>query len=70
MSKNLLAAGIVRDLAFLNHHALDLYLYRLDHNEVVYQILERWNRPDGSVVIRIVQQYNSSPLIQLYEEDF
>ena len=46
MSKNLLAAGIVRDLAFLNHHALDLYLYRLDHNEVVYQILERWNRPD------------------------
>lgn len=69
MSKQLLAAGIVRDLAFLNRDALDLYLYRLDHNEVIYQIFERWNRPDGTVVIRIVQQYNSSPLIQLYEED-
>lgn len=69
MSKKLLAAGIVRDLAFLNRDALDLYLYRLDHNEVIYQILECWNRPDGTVVIRIVQQYNSSPLIELYEED-
>lgn len=69
MSKQLLAAGIVRDLAFLNRDALDHYLYCLDHIEVIYQILERWNRPDGSVVIRIVQQYNSSPLIQLYEED-
>lgn len=69
MSKQLLAAGIVRDLAFLNRDALYLYLYRLDHNEVIYRILERWNRPDGSVIIRIVQQYNSSPLIELYEED-
>lgn len=68
MAKKLLAAGIVRDLEFLNRHALDIYIYRLDHNEVEYKILEQWNRPDGSVIIRMIQQYNNSPLVELYEE--
>lgn len=69
MAKKLLAAGIVRDLEFRNRHDLDIYIYRLDHNEVEYRILEQWNRPDGSVIIRMIQQYNNSPLVELYEEE-
>ena len=66
-AKELLAAGIVRDIAFISEYALEIYLYSLDHREVVYEILEKFTRDDGSVIIRIVQQYNNSPLIQLYD---
>lgn len=68
-TKELLAAGIVRDLQFCSEYALDVYLYGLDHREVVYKVLETFPRQDGSVICRIVQQYNDSPLIQLYKED-
>lgn len=64
-AKELLAAGIVRDIAFISEYALEIYLYGLDRREVVYEILDKFTRDDGSVIIRIVQQYNNSPLIQL-----
>lgn len=69
MIRELLAAGIVRDLWFCHKEAADLYLYRLDHNCVLYKIIQRCDQADGSVLIRIVQQYNNSPLIHLFEED-
>lgn len=68
-TKEILAAGIVRDIQFCSEYALDVYIYRLDHNKVIYQILDKFVRVDGSVIIRIVQQYNNSPLIQLYNEE-
>lgn len=69
MIKEVLAAGIVRDLWFCHRDALELYIYRLDHQKVTYKIIQRCDRDDGSVLIRIVQQYNNSPLIHLFEED-
>ena len=67
MSKTLLAAGIVRDLEFDSSGSLEIYLYKLYHNKVLYQILDKFVRDDGSVIIRILQQYNSATLIQLYD---
>lgn len=67
MSKILLAAGVVRDLEFDSPGSLEIYLYKLDHNKVLYQILDKFVRDDGSVVIRILQQYNAARLIQLYD---
>ena len=63
--KEVLAAGIVWDIVFVSEYALEIYLYSLDHREVVYKILDKFVRDDGSVIVRIVKQYNSSPLIQL-----
>lgn len=66
-TKELLAAGIVRDLQFISEYALEIYLYSLDYNKKLYKILDKFTRDDGSVIIRIVQQYNDSPLIELYD---
>ncbi len=68
-TKEILAAGIVRDIQFCSEDALEIYLYSMDHNATVYKILEKLPREDGSVIIRIVQQYNNNPLIQLYKEE-
>lgn len=65
--KTVLAAGYVRDLLFCSQDALEIYLYKLDHGYSEYKILDRFDREDGSVIIRILQQYNSSPLIKLYD---
>ena len=66
MSKRLLAAGYVRDLMFDCSDSLEIYLYQLD-KRFHYKILDKFVRDDGSVIIRILQQYNASPLIQLYD---
>lgn len=61
----LLAAGIVRDIRFSSSDHLRTYLRRLDDRKITYQLMETLERDDGSVIIRILQQYNSSDLIQL-----
>lgn len=63
--KELLAAGIVRDLRFMDLDVSELYFYDLVHRGVAYKILDSCVRSDGSVIIRILQQYNNSPLIEL-----
>ena len=65
-AKTLLAAGIVRDMEFRNKEAFDLYLYLLDHQCKLYKVLDTYTRDDGSMIVRIVQQYNDIELIQLY----
>lgn len=65
-NKTLLAAGVVRDFLFRNQEVFDLYLYDLDHQKVVYKVLDSFVRDDGSIIVRILQQYNNSDLIQLY----
>ena len=61
----LLSAGIVRDLQLASMADLDLYLSRLDGRKIRYEVLQTFEREDGSVIIRIVQQYNDSDMIQL-----
>lgn len=69
MSKKLLAGGIVRDLEFDSKESLDLYVASLADKWQEYKILDVYTRADGTVIIRILGQYNNSPLIQLFEED-
>lgn len=67
--KELLAAGIVRDIRFASKSELDIYLYDLKRKYMQYKILEQVTEENGAVLARIVQSYNNTPLIQLYEED-
>lgn len=68
-TKEILAAGIVQDIQFCSQYARDMYFYGLERGNVTHKVLETFEREDGSVIIRIVKQYNGSPLIQLYKED-
>lgn len=38
------------------------YKKTLDRNKTQYKILEETVQPDGSVMIRIIKQYNTSPV--------
>ena len=67
--KEILAAGIVRDIQFEHHYDLDDYLHALDKRKITYKVLETYDRKDGTMIIRIVQQYNDNRLIQLYKEN-
>ena len=67
MAKKLLAAGYVRDIEFGTPDALQFYLCCLGSRKVTYKMLERFDREDGSIIVRILQQYNNAPLIQLYD---
>lgn len=67
MSKSLLAAGIVRDLMFDCQESLDLYLYAMQYRKMSFEILDQMTRDDGSIIIRIVSQYNDADLIKLFE---
>ena len=67
-TKELLAAGYVRDILFRSGEDLKDYILKLESRKQEYRILEQMNREDGSVIIRILQQYNTAPLIQLYTE--
>lgn len=50
-----LAAKLVRD-------EVAGYKRRLDSSRTQYKILEETEQPDGSVMIKIVKQYNQSPV--------
>lgn len=65
--KTVLAAGVVQDLLFSSEDHLDVYLDWLDHRHVQHKVLEALRREDGSIIIRIVKQYNNSDLIQFPE---
>ena len=65
-TKTLLAAGYVRDILFRSKDVFDLYLYDLDHRKAIYKVLDTFVRDDGSIIVRILQQYNNVDLIELY----
>ena len=67
-TKELLAAGYVRDILFRSGEDLKNYILKLENRKQEYRILEQMDREDGSVIIRILQQHNTAPLIQLYTE--
>lgn len=66
--KLLLAAGIVRDIRFCSKEAYQIYIRQLNQKGIIYEVLETRACHDGTFLARIVQQYNSVPLIQLYED--
>lgn len=63
--KQVLAAGIVQDILFHSMSDRNLYLASLDGKKINHQLIETFERDDGSVIIRILKQYNGSNLIQL-----
>lgn len=67
-TKQILAAGIIQDIEFISQYALDVYLSGLESKKNCYEILDKFERVDGSVIIRIVKSYNSSPLIKLFAD--
>lgn len=66
--KELLAAGYVRDILFRDMEECEIYLGGLRNKMLAYKILDSFTRDDGSVIIRILQQYNNAPMIQLYND--
>ena len=65
-NKEILAAGYVRDILFRNRDQRDLYIYDMHQRKKQFKVLEEYNREDGSVIIRVLEQYNNAPLIKLY----
>lgn len=38
------------------------YKKALDRNRTQYRIVEETTQPDGSIIIKVIKQYNSSPV--------
>ena len=41
---------------------LEHYKKNLELNHTQYKITEQTNQPDGSIIIKVIKQYNSSPV--------
>ena len=65
-AKEILAAGILRDIRFDSADRADTYLYKLDHLKITYKVLESCRCEDGSVILRVLQRYNDCDLIKVY----
>ena len=65
--KQILAAGIVRDILFDSPDSADLYLYRLVHRGFTFKVLQSCRFYDGTVILRVLQRYNDYDLIELYD---
>ena len=65
MKKTILAAGIVRDIEFSSHFVAEGYLDSLCSKYYDFKILDRYDRSDGTVILRILTQYNDCDLIEL-----
>lgn len=50
------------DAVILVKQEVDHYKKGLDRNRTRYKIVEETEQPDGSVVIKIIKQYNTSPV--------
>lgn len=73
--KRIKAACICQTLHFLLKEDLDhdsaveqvraevaQYKRTLDRNRTQYKILEETEQPDGSILVKVIKQYNSSPV--------
>ena len=67
MKKEILAAGYLRDILFENEEQMEIYLDHLDSRKQLHKVLYTYRRADGTVIIRILQQYNNAPLIKVYD---
>ncbi len=41
---------------------VERYKKGLERNRTLYKILEETEQPDGSVIIKVIKQYNTSPV--------
>ncbi len=41
---------------------LEHYKKNLEQHHTQYKITEQTNQPDGSIIIKVIKQYNSSPV--------
>lgn len=41
---------------------IEYYKRKLDRSRTEYKIVEQMEQPDGSVIVKIIKQHNSSPL--------
>lgn len=56
------SAGAHDDISSLVKQEVEHYKKGLERNRVQYKIVEELDLPDGSTVIKIIKQYNSSPV--------
>lgn len=55
--------GVSRDYAVSQvKQEVDQYKKELEHNHTQYRIVEQKEQPDGSIIVKIVKQYNSAPV--------
>ena len=50
------------EAAELVRQEVDHYKKTLERNRTLYKILEEATQPDGSVILRIIKQYNATPV--------
>lgn len=41
---------------------VEQYKRNLDRNRTQYKIVDRMEQPDGSILLKVIKQYNSSPV--------
>lgn len=59
----LLKEGIGHDDAVaMVRREVEHYRRRLEENRIKYKIVEEQEQPDGSIVIKVIRQYNSMPV--------
>ena len=51
-----------REAAALVSQEVARYKQGLDHSHIQYRIVSEAEQPDGSVVLKIIKQYNTSPV--------
>lgn len=44
------------------HEEVEQYKKTLDKNRTKYKIVEEVSQPDGSIVVKVIKQYNTSPV--------
>ena len=48
--------------------AVEQYKKNLERNRTRYKIVEQLEQPDGSIVVKVIKQYNSSPVGDYFDE--
>lgn len=51
-----------REAAELVRQEVEHYKMTLERSRTLYKILEETTQPDGSVIIKIIKQYNAAPV--------
>ncbi len=47
---------------------VEQYKKNLERNRTRYKIVEQLEQPDGSIVVKVIKQYNSSPVGDYFDE--
>ena len=59
----MLKDGVEHDLAVQQVKTdVEHYKKTLERNRTLYRIVEQTTQPDGSIVVKVIKQYNTSPV--------